>query len=133
MGGRASPPREESRMRIEVVARMVIEIPDEEIADDGTIVGSENWTNGPTKVEDHAASATVFYSASTIAKPVSRSPIRAKVTSKKKQAEQTRYRDYQDRLDLVICGDCSTRSTLAVIDRDEMVEHDAWHAEQVSS
>lgn len=38
-----------------------------------------------------------------------------------------RYRDYQDRLDLVICGDCSTRSRLYLIDRDEMPEHDEWH------
>lgn len=42
--------------------------------------------------------------------------------------EQSRYRDYQDRLDLVICGDCSTRSLLALIPRDEIAEHDAWHA-----
>jgi hypothetical protein len=42
---------------------------------------------------------------------------------------KARYRDHQDRLDLVICGDCSTRSTLVVIDRDEIAEHDAWHAE----
>lgn len=40
-----------------------------------------------------------------------------------------RYRDYQDRLDLVICGDCSTRATLCLVPRDEVTEHDAWHAE----
>lgn len=38
-----------------------------------------------------------------------------------------RYRDYPDRLDEVICGDCSTRATLALIPRDGMGEHDAWH------
>lgn len=42
---------------------------------------------------------------------------------------KARYRDYQDRLDLVICGDCSTRATLALIERDEIAEHDSWHAE----
>lgn len=35
-----------------------------------------------------------------------------------------RYRDYPDRLDLVICGTCSTRATLALIDRDEIPEHE---------
>lgn len=44
-------------------------------------------------------------------------------------APKARYRDYQDRLDLVICGDCSTKVTLALIERDEIAEHDAWHAE----
>lgn len=39
-----------------------------------------------------------------------------------------RYRDYADRLDLVICGDCSTRATLAVVPRDEIEQHDEWHA-----
>ena len=39
-----------------------------------------------------------------------------------------RYRDYPDRLDLVICGDCSTRALLYLIPRDEQLEHDAWHA-----
>jgi hypothetical protein len=39
-----------------------------------------------------------------------------------------RYRDYADRKDLVICGDCSTRALLATIPRDEIEDHDAWHA-----
>lgn len=39
-----------------------------------------------------------------------------------------RYRDYADRADLVICGDCSTRATLCVIDRDKTGEHDTQHA-----
>lgn len=38
-----------------------------------------------------------------------------------------RYRDYQDRLDLVICGECSDRTMLYLIPREEMAEHDAWH------
>jgi hypothetical protein len=35
-----------------------------------------------------------------------------------------RYRDYPDRLDLVICGDCSTPDELTLIARDETAEHD---------
>lgn len=42
-----------------------------------------------------------------------------------------RYRDYADRRDLAICGDCSSRTTLALIPRDEIAEHDQWHAAQL--
>lgn len=39
----------------------------------------------------------------------------------------SRYRDHGDRADLAICGDCSTRTTLVVVDREEIPEHDVWH------
>ena len=39
----------------------------------------------------------------------------------------SRYRNYGDRADLAICGDCSTRSRLVVVDREEIPEHDVWH------
>lgn len=42
-----------------------------------------------------------------------------------------RYRNYPDRLDLVICGECSTRATLTLIERDEIAEHDRDHSYQV--
>lgn len=38
-----------------------------------------------------------------------------------------RYRDWADRADLVICGDCSTRTVVALCNRDEIPDHDAWH------
>lgn len=38
-----------------------------------------------------------------------------------------RYRDYADRAELIICSDCSDRTTLVVIDRDEIPEHDIHH------
>lgn len=40
-----------------------------------------------------------------------------------------RYSDYPDRPDLVVCRDCSSRSHLAAIRRDEIEEHDRGHAE----
>jgi hypothetical protein len=42
-----------------------------------------------------------------------------------------RYRDYLDRADLVICGDCSTRTLLCVVEREEIPEHDKMHTYQV--
>jgi hypothetical protein len=39
----------------------------------------------------------------------------------------TRYRSHGDRLDLLVCGECSSRTTLVSISRDEVEDHDAWH------
>jgi hypothetical protein len=36
------------------------------------------------------------------------------------------FRDYGGRA-CVVCRDCSTRSTAAVIPADEQAHHDAWH------
>lgn len=47
-------------------------------------------------------------------------------------AGSKRYRDYADRMDLVICGDCSTRAKLALIPRDEQAAHDGWHRGSLS-
>jgi len=44
------------------------------------------------------------------------------------QLMANRYRDHPDRLNLVICGECSTRSTLAVIYRNEIPAHNLSHA-----
>lgn len=50
------------------------------------------------------------------------------MTEKKSiEIDRSRYRDHQDRLDLKICGDCSTRATLCVVNIDEIPEHDVWH------
>lgn len=37
------------------------------------------------------------------------------------------YRDHGDRLDLVICNACSTRTDFLELNRDEIQEHDKWH------
>lgn len=41
---------------------------------------------------------------------------------------EPRYGDYPDRPDLTICHDCSTRATGIAIPRDEIPNHDQWHA-----
>lgn len=41
-----------------------------------------------------------------------------------------RYHDYPDpnRPDLVICHDCTSRNYAVAIPRDEIPQHDDWHA-----
>lgn len=43
--------------------------------------------------------------------------------------EPDRYADHWSRADLVICHDCSDRSLVVVIPREEIAQHDAWHDE----
>ena len=38
-----------------------------------------------------------------------------------------RYADHWSRGDLVICHECSDRTLVFAIPRDEREEHDAWH------
>lgn len=42
-----------------------------------------------------------------------------------------RYRNYPDRPDLVICRDCSSRSTVVTIPRDEVAPHNQLHERNV--
>jgi hypothetical protein len=70
-------------MQIEVTAKMVVEIPDDKIAADGTIVGSEDWTNGPTTPEDHLLGAVQFYANSTLARQVTGSKYRTRIRGKR--------------------------------------------------
>jgi hypothetical protein len=42
-----------------------------------------------------------------------------------------RYAAYPDRADVLLCKDCSTRSTGHLIPADEVADHDVWHDEQV--
>jgi len=39
-----------------------------------------------------------------------------------------RYGDHWSRADLVLCRDCTNHERVAVIPRDEIRAHDAWHA-----
>jgi len=57
-------------MRIKVTAEMVVEVPDDKVADDGTIVGSESWPDGPTTAWVHVRQSVKLFTASAIGRQV---------------------------------------------------------------